>query len=138
MNMGRNHYETLQAHGLRATPQRLAVAELLLSKPQHMTPQQVLETLKGELPSLSHNTIYLTLTSFEESGLLRKLQIDGKSYFDSNVAMHDHMYCSRCGRIEDIVSSDKSAVPADTHGWILDHDTRIWHGLCPECIKSNH
>lgn len=136
MSQDRHNYEILQSHGLRATPQRLAVADLLLHEPQHMTPQQVLEVLKGNLPSLSHNTIYLTLTSFEEAGLLRKLQIDGKSYFDSNVARHDHMYCNHCGRIEDIESPREPEIPAETHGWQLVDDTHIWRGSCPTCRQS--
>lgn len=132
-NVEKNSYQMLQEHGLRATPQRIAVADMLIHSPKHVTPQQVYETLKAKLPSISQNTIYLTLSSLEAAGLLRKLPMDGKSYFDSNTERHDHMHCRSCGKIEDIDSKDSPSLPRNTYGWDIQNDSRVWHGTCPEC-----
>ncbi len=51
----------LRAHGLRVTPQRLAVAEMVFSEPIHITARTVYEQLRQTHPAISMNTIYLAL-----------------------------------------------------------------------------
>ena len=92
----------LRGHGFRLTPQRLTVAELVLSKPAHVTARKVYQTLKEDHPALSLNTVYLTLGQFEKSGLLNRFEINGNAVFDSNTMPHNHACCSCCGIIIDL------------------------------------
>lgn len=127
----------LRTHGLRATPQRIAVAELLFASPSHFTPQEVFEILKRRFPSISQNTIYLCLAHFEAAGLLRKCFVEGKTIFDSNTSRHDHAYCCRCGKLVDLPSSGLGKRPTQISGWSLRGESRVWYGLCPECGKES-
>lgn len=128
----------LRDHGLRATPQRLAIAEQLLAKARHAVPQELYEGLKARFPSMSLNTVYMTLSQFEESGLLRRFYIDGRAVFDSNTMPHDHAFCRNCGALVDLPQDDQtevfSGVPS---GWQVEGYSRLWSGLCPACRKQS-
>lgn len=126
----------LRSHGLRATPQRIAVAEILFETPTHVTPQQTLDALKPRFPSISQNTIYLTLSHFEASGLLQRIFVDGKTIFDSNMHKHDHAYCRNCRKLIDLPLVDKEKKPRQISGWNIQGESRVWTGLCPACRKT--
>jgi len=126
----------LRKHGMKATPQRLAIADLLLTTPKHVTAQQVYEQLRLSFPSISQNTVYLTLASFEESGLLRRFHANGRTIFDSNTHSHDHACCNECGTITDIPVEKKTIQPDELGNWEIHNETRTWTGFCPDCTTS--
>ena len=132
-----NRQALLHEHGMKATPQRLAIADLMLTNPTHATAQQVYELLKENFPSISQNTVYLTLANFEESGLLRRFFADGRMIFDSNTSLHHHACCSQCGVISDIPEKRKPAHPNQLSDWHIHNETRTWAGFCPDCCDSN-
>jgi len=124
----------LKKHGLRATPQRIALAELLFSSAQHVTAQSVYELLHPRFPSLSQNTVYLTLAQFEQKGLLRRLPISGRMLFDSRTEPHDHACCRLCGDVMDVSAPSQGIrPPAELHAWSIEHEARVWCGVCPRC-----
>jgi len=126
----------LRMHGLRATPQRVAVAQLLLKQDMHATPREVYAKLKTDFPSISQNTVYLTLDHLEQAGLLCRIHIAGRIVFDSNTWPHDHAYCSHCGRIIDIPPANRSDTPGELGRWRVEGENRLWTGLCPDCIET--
>ena len=77
----------LKEHGLRVTPQRVAICALLLDRHAHYTPHQVHEALKPRFPSLSPNTVYLTLAQLEAAGLVQRVHVEGQSVFDRPMQM---------------------------------------------------
>lgn len=124
----------LKEHGLRVTPQRVAICALLLDRHCHYTPHQVHEALKRRFPSLSPNTVYLTLAQLEAAGLVQRVHVEGQSVFDSNTRVHDHLYCQRCGLLADVPSAAKAPkAPPQAAGWKVDHASRTLFGLCPAC-----
>ncbi len=125
----------LRSHGLRVTPHRMAVAELVLHKPLHITARMAYETLRKTHPAISMNTIYLTLGQFESSGLLNRFEVHGNSVFDSNTAPHNHACCSRCKMIMDIAHQqpELNFIPDELKQWKVDNEQRIWSGICPKC-----
>jgi len=138
MSTGENIPRMLRSHRLRVTPQRLAVAALILPEPVHVTARMVYQKLRETHPAISMNTIYLTLGQFESSGLLQRFEINGNTVFDSNTAAHDHACCSRCKAIIDL-SPQQQASPQLPHAlahWHIDREQRIWRGLCPTCAKQ--
>ncbi|MDX8401795.1 MAG: Fur family transcriptional regulator [Mariprofundaceae bacterium] len=126
----------LRAHGMKATPQRLAVAARLFAAPRHVTPQGMLEDLRHEHPSLSLNTMYQILKRFADAGLLRELEAGGRTWFDSRTDPHDHAICTHCGRIQDVPSTS-ARPPQELADWEIAGESRIWRGVCPSCRASN-
>jgi len=129
----------LRSHGLRVTPQRLTLAEMVLGEPIHITARMAHESLKKTHPAISMNTIYLTLGKFEKSGLLNRFEVNGNAVFDSNTTPHDHACCNRCGAIMDldIDRPEQPDCPSQLDQWQLQGERRIWVGLCPTCISES-
>lgn len=126
----------LKRHGLRVTPQRVAICGHLLARHRHVTPQELHEVLKARFPSLSPNTVYLTLSQLESVGLVRRLHVEGQSVFDSNTHAHDHAYCERCGRLEDLPPAKAPKPPPAVGAWRIDRTSRTLSGLCPACREA--
>jgi len=130
-------YALLRAHGLRATPQRVAITRLLLKQATHATPGEVYAELKTDFPSMSQNTVYLTLDHLEHAGLLRRMHIAGQTVFDSNTWIHDHACCSHCGKIMDLPPAERLDTPDELGGWRVAGQSRLWTGFCPDCIEAD-
>ena len=95
--------QRLRHHGLSPTPQRLAIAEIMLNKPQHLTAEQVHARVCGEKRHVALATVYNTLRAFVEKGLLREVVVDpARSYYDSTVDNHHHFYNVETCELTDI------------------------------------
>ena len=84
----------LQAHGLRPTRQRMALAMLLFADgDRHTTAERLHEEAVAKAVLVSLATVYNTLRQFKVVGLLRQVMVDGsKSYFDTNNSDHHHFF----------------------------------------------
>ena len=105
--------------GIRPTAQRVRIASLLLSCPQHLSAEQILASLRGAGARVSKATVYNTLNLFAGHGLIRQLSVDGsRAWFDSNVEAHYHFHDLTSGALIDVpVSSvEFSNLPAPPPG----------------------
>jgi Fur family transcriptional regulator, iron response regulator len=59
--------------GIRPTAQRVRIAALLLSAPQHLSAEQILAQLRASGARVSKATVYNTLNLFAAHGLIRQL-----------------------------------------------------------------
>lgn len=97
----------LLEHGIQPTAQRLEIAAILLSRPQHLSAEQVLNQVSGAGGRVSKATVYNTLGLFAHKGLVRQVIVDAaKVFYDSNVAPHHHFYDVTSGRLTDIEASE--------------------------------
>lgn len=103
MNKAQEIARQLESHGIGPTPQRVAVAQVLLARPQHMTAEQVHARVNAEARRVSVATIYNTLKLFSERGLLREVVVEpGRVFYDSTTADHHHFYDVSTGVLSDI------------------------------------
>lgn len=124
----------LREHGLRVTPQRAAICALLVDRHAHYTPHQVHAALKPRFPSLSPNTVYLTLAQLEAAGLVQRIHMGGHTVFDSNTGAHDHLCCRRCGLLADVsAATARPKPPPQAAAWRIERASRTLFGLCPAC-----
>ena len=88
--------------GLRATPQRRAILQVLLETGRHLTAQEVYERLHPSFPELSLDTVYRTLRTLAQLGIVCQshLQTRHANRFSLAVAdhHHHHLICITCGR----------------------------------------
>jgi len=95
----------LEAGGVRATRQRVALAALLVGdgKHRHVTAESLFETARAHGEKVSLATIYNTLRAFTEAGILREITVDGgKSHFDTDTSNHAHFYWEDTGELADV------------------------------------
>ena len=89
--------------GIRPTAQRVRIAALLLSAPQHLSAEQILAQLRTLGARVSKATVYNTLNLFAAHGLIRQLSVDGsRAWFDSNVDPHYHFHDLTTGALIDV------------------------------------
>jgi Fur family iron response transcriptional regulator len=99
--------ERLAACGIRPTAQRMRIAALLLSAPQHLSAEQILASLRASGARVSKATVYNTLNLFAAHGLIRQLSIDcSRAWFDSNVEDHYHFHDVANGALIDVPVPD--------------------------------
>lgn len=94
----------LRAAGLKPTRQRVALGLLLFSNgDRHLTAEMLFQEAAGASIPASLATVYNTLHSFAEVGLLRHVGvIGGKAFFDTNTSHHQHFFVDHNGTLIDI------------------------------------
>ncbi len=94
----------LAAGGLRPTRQRLVLAGLLVGdgRNRHVTAESLFDAARNAGTRVSLATVYNTLRSFTEAGLMAEITVDGtRSYFDTDTSDHAHFYWEDDGRLGD-------------------------------------
>ena len=87
---------------LKVTPQRIAVLEALNSLKDHPTADKIKEYVVKNHPNIAVGTIYKTLETFVEKGLVKKVKTEKDVMrYDAILDNHHHLYCENTERIED-------------------------------------
>ena len=125
----------LTTGGLRLTPQRRQVYDVLLQKRDHPTADEVFLRAKRAMPEISHATVYNCLDALVDCGLVRQVQIDrGATRFCPNMHEHCHFYCDACDTVYDVDLPDKPQPGVQLpKGFKAEHFEIAIHGLCPDC-----
>jgi len=88
--------------GLKVTPQRIAILEALVELANHPTVDEIIAHIKEHHPSIATGTVYKTLETMKDKGLIMKVITDKQVMrYDAVLFRHHHLYNSETGRIED-------------------------------------
>ena len=96
--------DSLRGVGLRPTRQRLALARLLFDGGQRHVTAEILhgEAVDADI-KVSLATVYNTLHQFNRAGLLQEIVVEaGRSYFDTNMSEHHHIFDEDARELTDI------------------------------------
>ena len=126
---------SLEAGGLRCTPQRYAVTAFLMAHKAHPTAAEIFEGVNRLDPRSSRATVYKSLRDLVQGGLVREVAVEGRAArFDAKGIPHHHFVCDRCGSVEDM---EWYAVPKPASAAlgkrILRECELIVRGLCAKC-----
>ena len=109
--------------GILPTPQRMEVAELLLSRPQHLSVEQIIDRLAERGSGVSRATVYNTLNLFAERGIVKEVMVDPlRKFYDSTTRPHHHSYNVDTGELRDIEDGeiDFGSLPEAPEGTVLE------------------
>ena len=130
----------LKERGLKVTPQRLAIIEVLVElRPLHPGVRLIYKEAKKKRKSLSLSTTYATINELSRHGIIKILQFDEmENRCEGNLEEHINLICERCKKILDY----KLSVPVDERevakktGFSVT-DTRLeYYGVCRECSED--
>ncbi|HVN14300.1 MAG TPA: Fur family transcriptional regulator [Anaerolineales bacterium] len=129
-----------RARGFRMTPQRMTILHVLRHAGGHLSPAQVYELSRKDLPGLTEATVYRTLEFLTEQGFVLAAHMGGgKIVYELANANHHHLICRNCGRSVAIehapLGSLYRQLEAST-GYKLDSTHVTLFGLCPDCQNS--
>jgi Fur family peroxide stress response transcriptional regulator len=95
--------QRLSDSGLRATPQRELIYEVLLKKRDHPTAEEVFSRVKAEMPTISLATVYNCLETLVQCNLVRAVNFErGPTHYCPNLQPHAHFHDERSGATHDI------------------------------------
>ena len=129
---------TLSAHGVRPTQQRIAVFDYLLTHHTHPSADTIYNALSREYPVFSRTSIYNSLNTLLEAGLIRAVTITPEEQrFDGNPADHGHFKCLRCGEIYDFPLDPELLNQLCPQGYCTESQDVYYTGICARCSKSS-
>ncbi|HET8759698.1 MAG TPA: transcriptional repressor [Nitrospiria bacterium] len=126
----------LSEKALKVTPQRVAVMEFLRGNTTHPSVDDVYQQVRKRFPSISRATIYNTVTTLVEAGLLQEILIQQeKTHVDWNVDRHHHFQCLKCGTVKDIRYDAVTAEQVSKHvvGHLVTGVKVVMEGVCESC-----
>ncbi len=96
-----NPVEMLRNSGIKVTPQRLSLLEMLY-RGGHYTGEQLYNMLKEKIPGISISTVYNTLETLESLGIISSFEANGMKWYESKTKVHVNMYCVDEDRVVDL------------------------------------
>ena len=130
--------ERLHDRGLRWTPQRRLLVDVLAQTDGHITGAELVERCREQDPEVTPSTVYRTLDVLEDIGLIRHAHgLDGREEFHVRPAReHGHLHCSVCGTAWEI-SADEAAGLVEDLERTRDFKVDLGHlsvvGVCAAC-----
>ena len=129
--------EQFRQKGLRITPQRRVILELLAGDDSHPTAEQVYQRTLARMPDVSRTTVYNTIRELVDLGELTPvLDLDeGSQRYDTNNEMHHHLFCVECRKLIDIDREfgGLNLTPEETSGYRILSRQVTFYGICPDC-----
>lgn len=130
--------DRLHERGLRWTPQRRTLIEVLSRADGHVTGSELVERCRALDPETTPSTVYRTLDVLEELGLVRHGHgADGREEFHVLPTVeHGHLHCAQCGGTWEIEADEAASLVGSlqaSRGFAVDLSHITIVGICAEC-----
>lgn len=122
----------------KRTPQRLAILDYLEGNITHPSADDIFKAVSRRYRSMSFATVYNTLNTLTEAGVLRELTIDPhRKRYDPDTSLHHHLICVSCKKIVDIPGEIPVELPKNTaRDFTVIGNHVEFYGHCPACRKK--
>lgn len=128
----------MRDRGLRWTPQRRALIDVLAESDGHVTSVELIERCRALNPETIPSTVYRTLDVLEELGLIRHGHgADGREEFHVlPESDHGHLHCSVCAATFELGTAEAAILVRSlriSRGFEVDLSHVTMVGLCGAC-----
>jgi len=133
--------EKLNSKNLKATPQRIAIYDYLIQNRNHPNAETIYAALKTEYPAMSLATVYKTVASLRDVGLVQEINVGEDSFrYDAFTDDHAHVICRHCHKVYDYeqnVDVAQSVREIESRFDVaVDACKMFFYGTCTECAKK--
>jgi Fur family ferric uptake transcriptional regulator len=133
--------DRLRARGLRWTPQRRTLIDVLSRTDGHVTGAELVERCRAIDPETIPSTVYRTLDVLEELGLLSHSHgADGREEFHVlPSAVHGHLHCIGCGTTWEIPADEAASLVSGLErrrAFAVDVTHLSIAGRCATCVAT--
>lgn len=125
----------------RKTMQRDVVLQVLTEAGRPLSPQEIFQAAKTEVPSLGIATVYRNIKTLLENGTLQPVELPGvaQRYEIAGKHHHHHFHCNSCGKVYEIEGCSMKEehhlnLPANFE--VEDHVV-VLYGRCADCAQSS-
>lgn len=131
----------LREHGYKATPARIAILDIFSKSDNPLSAKNVYRKIKNtkEGKNINEATVYRTISSLQESKILKKIDLRKDSaYFELAQEHHHHIICIKCEKVEDFENSkiekliNRIVENSSKFKNIKEHSLELF-GLCRVC-----
>jgi Fur family peroxide stress response transcriptional regulator len=126
---------------LRETKQRKAILDFLRKTKSHPTADQIYDSVRKIIPSISKGTVYRNLQVLIDSGIVSVLDIRGTlSRYEVRQAAHYHFRCEGCGRVIDLdlpVDPGLDDRISKRTGFVVSGHQTEFRGWCADCRQPS-
>jgi len=131
----------LRGKGLKITPARKSILEILLGQHEPLDVQSIIKELHTLDIQSDPATVFRTMNVFLEKNIVRQVQLmEGKVRYEIlDQKEHHHFICRKCESISDISDCNISILEKkieELKGVAIEHHALEFYGLCSKCLKS--
>jgi len=129
----------LKAHGLKITPQRMAILEEIEAA-GHIDVDHLYEILRMSFPAISLATVYKNVNQMYELKILEVIKVpNNKLQYEISKEPHIHLACDSCGSVIDMNQCIEELMESaeEGSGYRLNHSSVVLNGLCPSCQEKS-
>ena len=125
----------------RYTEQQRDMVRFIFSQHNHFDADHLIDDMKRAGFQVSRATVYRTLTKLVDAGLLRRLEVGPRMFYehDYGYPQHEHMHCEKCGKmiefqdpgLDDIIGEvcRRNSFQSTGHTFII-------RGTCLDCNRA--
>ncbi len=140
MSCASEYAPQLRSRGFRMTSQRMAILHVLHHAGTHLSPSEIYEQARRELPGITEPTVYRTLEFLRENGLVRSSH-SGNGHFTYQIAgeHHHHLICRTCGNeieVEHTLLENLYRILEKASGYRKIDSHLTFFGVCPNCTSA--
>ncbi|MBT4125429.1 MAG: transcriptional repressor [Chloroflexi bacterium] len=130
--------DVLRGSGLRATPARRAVIDVLRATHNHMTVNEVIDGLENAGANFDQSTVYRVLSDLGGVGLVAESRLSpGDTVFEwISQSNHHHLQCTSCGRtlpLDDELVQNFISEVHERHGFHVNATHLVLSGIEHDC-----
>jgi Fe2+ or Zn2+ uptake regulation protein len=121
---------------LKATPQRLAILDIMRQEKIFLAPDEIHELLRHRCSGVGLPTIYRNLEELAHKGVLTKILHPNRQlyyYFCPNTHHHHHFICLDCRAVADIDHCGFAEMVHHVDGEVFSHIAQLL-GRCRSCL----
>ena len=125
----------------RFTDQMRDLVNYIFSRHSHFDAEQLIDAVKRENLHVSRATAYRTLAKLVDAGLLRRLDIGPRTFYehDYGYPQHDHLVCEQCGKMIEFQRPDIEVAlreVASEYLFQIAGRSLIVRGVCADCNRA--
>lgn len=119
----------------RDTQQRRAIRAAFEEAGRPLSPQEVLDIAKRRSPGLGIATVYRTIKSLGEGGLLTQVDLPGETprFEITGKTHHHHFHCRQCDRVYELEGCPEGLARMTPAGFSLEAHEVVLYGRCASC-----
>ena len=140
MGLLRHAERILKETGIKVTPQRSEILEILTNTKSHPGVESIYLQVREKFPSVSLATVYKTVELFARTGIIQELCVTRDvSRYDARVEPHPHVNCINCGKVEDVegLPQENNIEHAErATGYRILKEETMYFGHCKDCRED--
>lgn len=114
------------------------VYDIIYKEPRHLTAEDIFKELKEQEPKVVLASVYNNLKVLHDKYLIHKVTVEGMPDRYDSIERHDHLVCTKCGKLLDFWFEDLTEQLEKHLGFaITGYDLNVQY-VCPECKEKDN